>query len=58
MKPVGRFEYGLRVVWLSCWISIPQNIVGILTLGYYVPHWDVNWMFWACQRWYRGRSGL
>lgn len=47
IKRVSRFTYGLLVVWPAQWLAIASALVGIFTLGYYVPCWDVRWMFWA-----------
>ena len=51
----NRFLYGLIVVWPAQWLNIAQSIVGICTLGYYVPSWDINWMCYIgikTNRWY------
>lgn len=45
-----RFIYGVRVVMPSRLIAIPCSIVGVLTLGYYVPSWDFRFMAWSCKR--------
>jgi hypothetical protein len=50
MKRVGRFKYGVLVVWPSLWLSIAQSIVGLCTLGYYVPSWDIEWMYRSGQK--------
>lgn len=47
MKRVTRFRYGLIVVWPSLWLTIAQSIVGLFTLGYYVPAWDIEFMYRA-----------
>lgn len=53
MRKVSRFRYGLLVVWPSLWINLASVLVGLLTLGYYVPMWEVNWLFWAGQKFSR-----
>lgn len=55
MKRVSRFWYGLIVVWPGLWLGILQNVVGILCLGYYVPGWDIEWMFTVGTKFYRRR---
>ena len=50
MKRVGRFKYGLLVVWPGMWFCIAQSIVGIFTLGYYVPNWDIEVMWWLIDK--------
>ena len=50
MKKVSRFRYGLLVVWPSLFLNIAESLVGILLLGYYVPSWDIAYMFWAGQK--------
>jgi hypothetical protein len=42
-----RFHYGVLVVWPALWLGLLCNLAGILCLGYYVPSWDVSYMFWA-----------
>jgi len=51
-----RLRYGLLVVWPSLWLGLLCNLVGILCLGYYVPSWDICYMFWAAKKFARSRS--
>lgn len=44
-QPWARVLYGLLVVLPGCIVAIPSSMVGILTLGYYSPCWDVSLMF-------------
>ena len=39
---MSRFKYGINYVLPVCLVSIPENIVGVFTLGYYVPSWSIQ----------------
>lgn len=52
-----RFRYDFQVVWLSCYISLVCAIMGILTLGCYVPRWDILYLMTATARWFK-KEGL
>lgn len=45
-----RFVYGLQVVWIAQWLEIAQALVGILTLGYYVPSWSIRWYVYKIRK--------
>lgn len=45
MKKVSRFWYGVLVVTPGLLVGIPQNIIGLCTLGYWVPAWDIEVMY-------------
>lgn len=45
-----RFLYGVLVVFPGCWLSILDNLVGIFTLGYYVPSLSMKWYCFVCMR--------
>ena len=50
MKKQSRFKYGLLVVWPSLFATIAAAVVGIFTLGYYVPNWDIEVMWWLTKK--------
>ena len=48
-RPVMRvrpamFRFG---IWLSCWAEVAGAIVGILTLGYWCPGWEMDVLAWS-----------
>lgn len=43
---MNRFKYGLISVWPSCWLSLYDNLIGVITLGYYVPNLSMKYMCW------------
>lgn len=48
--PKQRFIYGVKVVLPGCFIGLAEDVVGILTLGYYVPPWRLDWYFYAIKK--------
>jgi len=32
------------LLWLECWISLFESIVGILTLSFYMPSWSFKYI--------------
>lgn len=45
MLNVERFIYAafLKVlIWLCCWVDFATAFIGILTLGLYIPNWDMG----------------
>lgn len=45
-----RILYGLFAVWPMLWIQIVESIIGILTLGYYVPPLSFRWIAFAATK--------
>lgn len=39
---MNRVLYGVLVVWPTCLTGLFVNAIGVFTLGYYVPSWDVR----------------
>jgi hypothetical protein len=44
--------------WISCWIGLMENIVGILTFGTkkMLPAWNLSFLNWRCHAAYRKRK--
>lgn len=32
--------------WILSWIGLFESMVGILTLGIFLPSWELNFCFW------------
>ena len=43
---IKRFKHSVICVWPSCWLSLIDNVVGIITFGYYVPNLSMKYCFW------------
>lgn len=40
-----RVIYNLLVVWVAQWITLLECLIGIITVGWVVPFWEVNYMY-------------
>jgi hypothetical protein len=40
-----RLIYNFLVVWVAQWITIIEALIGIVTFGWVVPFWEVNYMY-------------
>ena len=36
--------------WISMWVGLFSEIVGIITLGFHRPNWDMNFLSWTVIR--------
>lgn len=43
---MSRESLGTKLCWVvpGCVIAVVENLIGIVTLGYYVPSWQVRWV--------------
>lgn len=53
-----RILYGLVAVWPALWLNLFDSLVGIFTLGYYVPSTNFRWFFFVMEKKWFLKGGL
>lgn len=44
------YKHKWWVCWLASWVGLSESIVGVLTLGYIRPSWELGFWWWAMTR--------